>query len=327
MPHPELTERILRLRQMPTLKNLPPSDLAQLAASIRARTFQKGDVMIVEDAEPRSCFLVRTGTVTMRRRGRRIGTIRAPGGVGFMSMLAQTAGGTESVAESTVEAYELRAAAMEEVFEDHFSVLLGTVKMVAERLVDELRTQPPLPFSAPRVKYEHLIGNADLGIVERIYLLRQTRAFEKANVNTLAALARRMTEMRAEPGEVLWRPGDAARHSVFIVKGMGRITREDGTEPGIVGPGYVIGGAESLIGRPRWNTFEADEPMRFLRGEESSIVDLFEDDHDFALRFLSMLATGLVAAWDRKAEQGIAAIGSGAAGESVPSLPAAPSAP
>ena len=121
----ELTERILRLRGVPTLRSLPASELAQLARSMRTVDVQAGEILLREDEPPRSFYLLTTGTVTLRRKGKRIGTVRGPGGVGFMSFLARHAGGTSAVAESFVEALEVQADAMDEIFEDHFPVLLG----------------------------------------------------------------------------------------------------------------------------------------------------------------------------------------------------------
>jgi CRP-like cAMP-binding protein len=317
----DLTERILRLRQVPTMAHLPTSDLAQLAASLRARTFKKGDVLLREDEPPRSFFMLGSGTVTMHRHGKRIGTVRGTAGVGFLSVLARTAGGTAAVANSYVDAFEVRADAMEEIFEDHFSVLIGTIRWIAQRLLAELVTQPPPPFTPPDISYDVLLGDRELGIVERIFLLRRMRAFTEANVNSLAAMARAMTEVRANAGDVIWRPGDRADASVFVVKGMLDLSWKDGAVVQQVGPGYALGGAESLVDRPRWNELVAREPVLLLRGQVEGLIDTFEDDLDLALRFMSMLGTYLMSIWDRKAETGIAAIGGPAAGEGKDSVP------
>jgi CRP-like cAMP-binding protein len=255
----------------------------------------------------------------MRRHGKRIGTIRAPGAVGFISMLARTAGGTAAVADSPIESFELRADAMEEIFEDHFPILLRTIRFIADWLVWEAKDQAPLPYMPPAVPFDQLIGDRELGIVERIYLLRCTRALAAANVNSIASLARRMEEVRVGPGHVLWSPGDPSIESYFIVKGMARITSKDGARVQIVGPGYTVGGPDALIGAPRWNELRTDEPVVAFRNHIDALVDVFEDDHDLALRFLSMFAANLMRLHDRKAEAGIAAVGSGPAeGEQPP---------
>jgi CRP-like cAMP-binding protein len=306
---------------MPILVGLPSSDLAALAATMRSRVFEKGEVMLVEGEPPRCTYLVRAGAATMWRHGKRIGTVRGPGGVGFISMLARTAGGTKAVADTRIEAYELRVEAMEEIFEDHFAVLLRTIRLVAERLLAQTTDWDPPPYVPPPVAYDQLIGDKELGIVERIFLLRSSRSFAAANVNSLAALARRMEEVRAPAGSVLWSPGDRARESYLIVKGMARLTWAD-ERVQIVGPGYTVGGAETLVGAPRWNEFRTDEALVALRGTGEAMLDLFEDDPDLALRFLAMLASYLIQLQDRKAEAGIASVGSGPY-ESEATLPSA----
>jgi CRP-like cAMP-binding protein len=308
----ELTERILRLRSVPTLRALPASVIAQLAGSLRTVTFRRGDVLLREDEPPRSFFLIATGTVTLRRRGKRFGTVRGPGGVGFMSYLARHQGGTSAVAESFVEALEVPADAMDEVIEDHFAVLLGQVRWVAERLIAENRATAPPPYVPPVVPFDAMIGDAEIGIVERIFLLRRMNAFTEANVNSLATLARKLVEVRAPVGEVLWRPGDVADHTYFVVKGMLTLRWGEGEEERIqeVGPGYALGGAESLVGLPRWNQLVTEEPVILLRGTRDGLIDLFEDDPELAVKFLAMLATLLVSIWDRKAEEGITSVGS-----------------
>ena len=311
----ELTERILLLRSVPTLHNVPANALAQLAASLRPVAFRRGETLLREDEPPSSFFLVTTGTVTLRRKGKRFGTVRGPGGVGFLSFLARNAGGTSAVAENFVEALEVQADAMAEIFEDHFPVLLGTIRFVAQRLIAENKVTPPPPYVPPAVSFDALIGDSPLGIVERIFLLRRMRAFTEANVNSLAALARKMVELRPSAGEVLWRAGERAEHSFFVVKGMLDLTWNEGKSVQQIGPGYVVGGAESLVSLPRWNDLVTAEPVIVLRGTRDGIIDLFEDDHELGLKFLSMLATLLVTMWDRKAEEGIASVG---AADSVP---------
>jgi CRP-like cAMP-binding protein len=322
----ELTERILRLRGVPTFRTLPASALAQLASSMRTVTFKRGEILLREDEPPRSFYLITTGTVTLRRKEKRIGTVRGPGGVGFVAFLARSAGGTSAVAESFVEALDVQADAMDEIFEDHFPVLLGHVRWIAERLIAENKVTQPPAFVPPVVPFDAMVGDGEIGIVERIFLLRRMRAFTEANVNSLATLARKMVELRLPAGEVLWREGDRAEQSYFIVKGMLSLRWGNGELVQKIGPGYVVGGAESLVGLPRWNELVTDEPVIALRGTREGLIDLFEDDHELALKFLSMLATMLVSAWDRKAEAGITSVGS-ATSEPPPPVAVSPATP
>jgi CRP-like cAMP-binding protein len=308
--HLDLTERILRLRSVPVFRTVPASTLAALASSIRARGFDKGEALQREDGPPRSIFLINSGTVGMERRGRRIGTVRAPGGVGFLPFLAREQGATSSIAQSFVEAYEVPGEALDEILDDDFSVLLETMRWVAERMVSEMRNAEPPPYTPPETPHDDIALDRELGIVDRIFLLRRTRAFGRANVNSLARVARRMVEQRPPPGATIWSPGAPADASLFVVKGMGRLVWNGGASVQSVGPGYVVGGMESLLGGSRWNTFVADEPMLLLRGREETLLDMFEDDREVGMIFLSMIASFLIGVWDRKAEQGLTSVGS-----------------
>lgn len=301
----ELTERLLRLRSVPVFRSLSTGELAPLAQTMRSATFEKGDFILREDEPPRAFHLLLTGSVTMRRRGNFLRTITAPGGVGFLSLLARNAGSTEAIAEAHCESFEVRADAVEELFEDHFPVLLGTMRWIAERLIDENKAQKPPPFVPPQDAFDHLIGDRELGIVERIFLLRRTRAFKAANVNSTARLARRMHEVRLPAGAKIWQPGDKADTNLFIVKGhldlRWRYKDEDKVQD--IGPGYIVGGAESIANQPRWNELVTRDPTVLLRGSRESLIDMFEDDLEAGLKFMSLLAGFLISAWDTKAEE------------------------
>jgi hypothetical protein len=298
----DLTERLLRLRAVPVFRGMTTSDLAPLAATMRSARFEKGEVVLREDQPPQAFHMLLTGSVTMRRHGRKLRTITAPGGIGFLSLLARTGGGTEAVADVFSETFELRADAIYEMFEDHFPVLLETLRWVAEQLIQENRQQPPPPYSPPGDGFDQLVGDRELGIVERIFLLRRTRAFKAANVNSIARLARRMKEIRQPAGTTIWSPNDRADASIFIVKGKMKLSWNDGAVVQDVGPGYIVGGAESIAGVPRWNELVTTEPALYLHGSREGMIDMFEDDLEVALQFLSMMANFLLTIWDAKAE-------------------------
>lgn len=323
----DLTERMLHLRGVGTLRSVPSSDLAQLAATMRLRRFQKGQTLLAENEPPRSFFLVLSGTVGMWRHGHRIGTIHAPGSVGFMASLARGAGGTQAVAQSFVEAYEVAADAIDEIFEDHFTALLGTLRVVAERLVEENRQLEPPPYSPPAVPFGAVAVDRELDVVERIFVVRQARPLAPANVNSLAALARRMNELRCDADMVLWEPGDTADFTLFVVSGMLELRWNEGKTVQTVGPGYLLGGGEALVGLPRWNTLTTRDPVVLLRGARDDLVDLFEDDFELARTFLAMMATFLVARWDKKAEAGVFSLGDASVrdvSDAAAALPLAP---
>jgi hypothetical protein len=67
----------------------------------------------------------------------------------------------------------------------------------------------------------------------------------------------------------------------------------------------VLGGAEALAQKPRWNELVTTEPAVYLVGSREAMIDMLEDDTEVGLQFMSMLATYLLFLWDRKAMQGV----------------------
>lgn len=305
----ELTARLLRLRAVPVFQTLTPANLTRVAEALKTRTFEKGEYLLREEEPPTSMFMLDLGTVTMRRKGHRLGVVSAPGAVGFLSLLARNAGGTEAIADSYVEGFELTIDVFDDIFEDHFQVLLGMIRWVAERLLSETRDRPVPSLTLPEFPFEHLISDQELGIVERIFLLRSTVVFKGANVNSVARLAAAMKEVRILAAEVVWEQGELSTGPFFIVKGRGRLIWNDGAAVQHVGTGYVVGGAESIVGVPRWNRFAMDGPGVLLQGSRDGLIDMFEDDHGVAMQFLSVLASALMTAWDRNAEAGVLSVG------------------
>ncbi len=298
------------------MRSLPARDLANLAAQMRTVTFDRGEHLLREEDVTKGFFMIVSGSVTMRRHGRHIGTVRGPGAVGLLSLLARDLAGTSAIADSFVEAYEVPKETMEDIFEDHVPVMLGTLRWVSSQLIAaNLENEPPA-FSPPTIPIDKMVGERELGLVERIFVLRQMGAFKEANVSSLATLVRKMEELRLPAGEVLWRRGDPSDATYFVVKGMLDLVWDEKRSQE-VGPGYVVGGAETIAGSARWNDLVTKEPVVMLRGSREGLIELFEDDRDIGLKFLSLLAKFLMGVWDKRAEAGILSVGTAA---SVPDV-------
>ncbi len=91
-------------------------------------------------------------------------------------------------------------------------------RFAAERLIAELTRLPPPVDVAPAVSFDELVGDGELGVAERIFIVRHIIAFFEANMNSVATLAHKMVEIRKPAGEVLWRDGDPSEHSYFVVQ-------------------------------------------------------------------------------------------------------------
>jgi hypothetical protein len=69
-------------------------------------------------------------------------------------------------------------------------------------------------------------------------------------------------------------------------------------------PGSPLGALECVAGRPRWYDAEVESPLTGLSTEIEVLFDVFEDNLDMALAFLTTMSQWLAAITTRLAEAG-----------------------
>src|SRR5688500_20205975 len=81
-------ERILQLKQVPVIGNLPSADLALVAERMRERFFKKGEWLLREGEPARAFYAVLDGNLHVSRQQVTIGHTVAGGAVGGFAMPA-----------------------------------------------------------------------------------------------------------------------------------------------------------------------------------------------------------------------------------------------
>lgn len=319
------TERMIYLRSIPVAAVVPPQVLSVLANEFRETTFAPGE-MVVEQGEPIDALeLLIEGSLTLTKSGQEVGKLRPPQSIGFLDILARAESAYSAVADSATYTIRLEAETLFEVFEDHFPLLEATLGYLAERLFPEISELPaealesfllesfePMASPGGERSSAPIAGAADASAVlgaaidpvERMLLLRSTRAFGTTNLNALSALSRQLDEHRLEAGARIWRRGDNAERFAILLSGHARCTAKDG-KLFRAGPGTMLGAVESIAHHPRWFDMEAQEPLLFLDGRVDTLLELFEDNFRMASDFVALLATDLRRAIARKLALGI----------------------
>lgn len=296
-----LVERMLLLRQLPVMRQLDAAQLASFATVLTPVRFGAGETMVEEAEVPHHFYLVRDGLVRGERKGRDLGAASGPASVGLFPLLARSAGSIHLVAETEVHAYRIDEDHVHEAFEDHFTILLGMIRGLAESLLLQFQAVAELAGEATEV-YEPVRSATPLSVVEKIAALRRMRPFAKASVASLARLAVVLDEVRLAPGELLWRRGEPGDFSLLLLDGAVEQVWDGGRLE--VGPGFVLGGAEAVAGLVRSADARVVAPTLALRGSHARFVDAIEDSFDLALHFVSFLATAMIEYWDVRAAHG-----------------------
>jgi CRP-like cAMP-binding protein len=307
-------ERLLYLKRLPMLGNLPGADLALIGDLAEERAFPKGSVVYREGEPIPAMHFVVEGAIGVRRHGRRLGTVGAGAGLGGLGLFAGDSEGVDAVAEEDTLTLELEADAVFELFEDRFSILQHIIRDLCRELVDlivRLRL-------APRMKECPQLSSlpADLDLVERIFFLRQMEPFRKSSINALAELSRTITQVRFPPGTTLWKAGDPATWMLLLASGMVRCrvppaaavpapvteaaaVTEDAPAPDegfgfVVCAGHPVGALESLGELPRWHDAVTETTVVALQGNTDQVVDVFEDNFGMARDYLALLARSVL---------------------------------
>jgi CRP-like cAMP-binding protein len=237
------------------------------------------------------------------RRGQRTGVVGPGGGVGGLALFARDPVGTQVVAAEATLTLELEADAVFEVLEDRFPILHHILRQTSGRAIDLLtrfRLDPTAGIpECPVVGPEE--GEVDL--VDRIFFLRRLTVFRRSSITALADLARAMAQVRFEPGVTLWREGEPSPGIFLVGAGFLRATSSSGLafRPG---PGFPLGALEAVAERPRWYEIVTETPVMALQGQMGALVDVFEDNFDMAMEYLSIVAQSTLRVLDWRAARG-----------------------
>lgn len=288
-----LLERVLHLKTLAQLQELPPEELGVVAQSVRERFFRPNAVVWRAGEPVGGVHLVVRGAVHVsggEYGDARVGPQEA---LGLVSLLARSDAGLDAVAEDDTFTLEIDQETLLDVFEDHYTILLAQIRELALRSLEARRNVADGLYLAPGEGRPRMDSNRPLTLIERLLYMRQGTALRRANVDALVELASQSRECRYEPGTTLWRRGDASGHLDALVHGRVRCTLEDGRSFA-AGPGYPLGNLESLCGVARWYEAVCETPVVSLRNETLHFLDIIEDHFDMAMDFVAALATGLI---------------------------------
>lgn len=112
--------------------------------------------------------------------------------------------------------------------------------------------------------------------VERVVALQRVGLFADVPGRTLAALARRASEVEVAPGTLVIAEGAVEEHMYAVVRGRVRVHRgERGVT--VLGPGSTVGELAVLVPEPRAASVTAIEPTTLLRIDRPLLEELLAD--------------------------------------------------
>jgi len=301
--HVTRMEQLLHLRKLPILGSLSPNDLGVIAEQARTRVFHAGTRFLRQGEPIGAIYIVLEGRVRLRRGAYELGVATTGAGVGGLAYLARDPEGVDAIAESDVLALEIDGDAIDEILEDRFSVLQHLLRESSRKLI-ELWHQAPAECLAAQVRMSARGYEPKLDLVQRMLFLRDSLPFLRTSASALADLARNLVELEFEPGTVLWRRGEPSRQVQLLVAGH---IETRSSIPGFhlePGPGFPYGGLDAVAGVPHWYDAVCESRVVTLSGDVEMLFDVFEDNTDVAMAYLSQVASVHLNALERIAASG-----------------------
>lgn len=298
MTRPTLTaarvERILRLRSIRLLRDVPPVHLAAVAEHAVPASVPAGDRLVEAGIAPDAVHLILAGRVRVSRPGRP--PVEAGPGdiVGFTHLLARVATGLEARALEDTTTLRLGWETLLDLWEDHFPVLLAAIRFLGRRSLEALGQLPP-GARFDRGRDPPVPAGSALNLVDRLLTLRESANFPDDTLDALAEMARHVSEVRFAAGDRIWRSGDPAGD--FLLLHAGAVRAERPGSPGghfALGPGRTVGMQETLCDRSRWYDAVVERPVTALRVAREPFLDILEDHFDLAIGFTVGLAQRLL---------------------------------
>lgn len=287
-----MVQRSLLLKTFPGFAHLSASDLGLLASVTKECFFERGTVILTPGVPVTRFYLLVEGAVQMYDNGEPTQLLGGRSAVGGLASLTQDPKGAHAVVTEDCLALEVDREDMADVFEDSFQILLGVLKALARTLRDLQIGLGGGAVIENASSFSPVDPKRCLGLVERMFLLRQTVSFGNMDIEALAEVAADANEVRPNPGDKLWSVGETADYSLMVLAGELRAETEDG-KSWKMGPGYVVGGVDTLADAPRLYDAYAVGEVVALRLDGSSMVDMLEDHTETAMDMVRNLAAGV----------------------------------
>lgn len=290
MPAEVLTSRIEReifLRTFLRGPKPPPGMASIVIGLMREEHYQPGAIIYREGANPEFIHYVVRGKVELRTAGKPPWSFGEHSAIGGLDAFQGQGHSRTAVAVEETLILKVPIEDYFELMEDNFdfaktmmTVLFTGVEEVSTKLNGEIVYPPddPLPLQ--------LAIDSQLGLVERLIVLRNARALRRVRLQVLVRLAQLAEEQRLAPGNFVWSRGEQAEAYFAIASGRVFAARNEPSIGAEFGPGSVIAPLAAFSNQEQLYEARALTPLLVLRVRKGDFWDVMEDHADLARAML-----------------------------------------
>ena len=273
----------------------PDSVIIELLGSMRDVEFRKKQVVFEAGRNPDWFYIVRTGAIELRHDGQAPWKFTAGSTIGIIDALIDRPYQRHAVALTDAACLAIRTAEYFEMLEDHSAFAREVVAFQALRLQQKHLELPEPETRFRRPSQWRLLrpGAKELGLVEKLLVLRKVPAFATSTIQPLVSLAKRARSIQFEPGSVIFEEGEESETFWAIAAGKVKISRGGKT---LVerGAGELIESFAAFGHTRRQYTATATEPVIMVAVEKDVLFDRMEEHFELTRSVMAYIA----AKWD-----------------------------
>lgn len=292
MPLRSVRDRVLALRSLESMTQLEDEAVQLMAEHTRDRWFREGETVLREGEPIENVYLVLSGRIKVTRKGKHVAIVVRPRGVGLLSVFARDPGGVTAVALEDTHALETPVDAVMEAIDGSFSFIRNSLRLASGAVLKQRANLPADPSKPPKVELGTWTDRPRT-LVERIMSMAGVGIFADSNLDAVIDIARRLQEVRVEPGHVFWEAGDPADATLRIQYGRLRCTAPDGQHVD-VGSGYVLGGLDAFAGSKRAFSVRAETKVIGFLSSSEAMLNVLETHRDLALDLQAVFSRELL---------------------------------
>lgn len=262
----------------------PPAELAELlAARMQDRVYEREEIIYEKGSESGPMYFIADGQVALEAPGDEPWLLEAPAFIGGIDANAEQPHRRTARALSRVHVIKMHFQEYLSVLEDFFDFAKSMLVQGAHRTWESsMRVAPDRVFGPSVAPDGRWLALDHLDDVQRIMVLRSSRAFERAPVQALVTLARFAREVRYRKNERLWTAGDLNDGMHIVVDGRVRSFLDDPLVEGLVGPGDFAQGVIEIAPKPKVFSAEAESDVVLLSISHEDLFDAMEEHFGLA---------------------------------------------
>lgn len=228
----------------------PPPELAEmLAAQMKDRVFQPGDVLYEQGQPSGPIFFVHSGSIELSAPRQEPWLFEGQSFLGALDANASRPYARTATALTRVFSVEMHFDNYLLLLEDFQDFAQAQVRQSSQRTNETaLRLAPDGVFAPPTPPKGRWHRKQErLNTVQRLFALKASEPFKEAPIQALVSLARDAVELSFGAGETVFAVGQTPAGIDLVVDGRVRLQREKPEVEGLAGPGQLSLGVLSIV--------------------------------------------------------------------------------